>query len=428
MASTPPTTPLDFPSIESQTTELSEMETPIVSEAPEVSTTGSPTTEIPISKPHPTITTDPHPADPNLIRSLILTEEVKQTLLAQQKLVLLVDLDHTIVNSTSSPFNVDIQNRLHHDLRLMTYSDKKITVKLRPNTIPFLKKVSKFYHLCITTYASAAYAKNIALILDPDQSLFGNRIYFRDDLGEANNKTPFLNQFFPTGHQIIVKIDDRADVWHHPENLIIVPQYEYFIKKRVHCDGTMVRYSNTLKTSTEEDTFLHKLEDILIELHKQFYERYSPMDMTLDVGKLIVNHKANILKGVVFYLMVRPQISNKNTAFYKLCYHLGAVVEESLTEKITHIMSFSFANFLGTAIEKFQTIPQIGPMWVVESGQKWERQHEKDYPPLKVNAELRKFNMMCNKLLTNPVPLPPAEMTRSYEPQPRIDSIIRGRP
>ncbi|CRK23984.1 hypothetical protein BN1708_018074, partial [Verticillium longisporum] len=72
-----------------------------------------------------------------------------------------------------------------------------------------------------------AYALNIAKIVDPQQKLFGNRVISRDENGSITSKS--LQRLFPVSTNMVVIIDDRADVWpRNRPNLIKVVPYDFF--------------------------------------------------------------------------------------------------------------------------------------------------------------------------------------------------------
>ena len=65
-----------------------------------------------------------------------------------------------------------------------------------------------------------AYADCICRIVDPDGKLFGARILSRDENESLVQKS--LARLFPISTNMVVVIDDRADVWSWSPNLIKV--------------------------------------------------------------------------------------------------------------------------------------------------------------------------------------------------------------
>ncbi|CCE64531.1 hypothetical protein TPHA_0I00240 [Tetrapisispora phaffii CBS 4417] len=175
----------------------------------------------------------------------------KSRLIRSKKLILVVDLDQTVihcgVDPTISEWKNDPSNPNYETLRNVKsfvleeeailppmYMGPKppvhkcsYYVKVRPGLKEFFEKVAPIYEMHIYTMATRAYAEEIAKIIDPDGSLFGNRILSRDENGSLTHKS--LERLFPTDQSMVVIIDDRGDVWNWSPNLIKVTPYNFFV-------------------------------------------------------------------------------------------------------------------------------------------------------------------------------------------------------
>lgn len=172
------------------------------------------------------------------------TELLQQKrLLEHRKLSLVVDLDQTIIHACIDPtvgeWQNDPSNPNHHavkDVQSFQLNDDgprglasgcSYYIKMRPNLRQFLTNISKLYELHVYTMGTRAYAMNIAKIVDPDKKLFGDRIISRDENGNMTAKS--LQRLFPVSTNMVVVIDDRADVWpNNRRNLIKVVPYDFF--------------------------------------------------------------------------------------------------------------------------------------------------------------------------------------------------------
>ncbi|XP_065204800.1 RNA polymerase II subunit A C-terminal domain phosphatase [Planococcus citri] len=156
----------------------------------------------------------------------ILGKADMNRLLEQKKLVLLVDLDQTLIHTTNDNIPNNIKDVYHFQL----YGPQSTWyhTRLRPGTHEFLKTVSEKYELHICTFGSRRYAHTITRFLDPDGKLFSHRILSRDECFDPNSKTANLKALFPCGEQMVCIIDDREDVWDHASNLIHVKPYHFF--------------------------------------------------------------------------------------------------------------------------------------------------------------------------------------------------------
>ncbi|KAF8250198.1 hypothetical protein K440DRAFT_619671 [Wilcoxina mikolae CBS 423.85] len=170
-----------------------------------------------------------------------LEEQAKRRLLKERKLSLVVDLDQTIIHATvdptvgewkDDPFCVnhesvkDVQAfKLDEDV-----SGGRGTwyyVKMRPGLKEFLEHISKLFELHIYTMGTRAYALAVKKIVDPDGTLFGERVLSRDESGSMTQKS--LHRLFPVDTKMVVIIDDRGDVWKWSENLVKVRPYDFFV-------------------------------------------------------------------------------------------------------------------------------------------------------------------------------------------------------
>ncbi|KGQ09416.1 RNA polymerase II subunit A C-terminal domain phosphatase [Beauveria bassiana D1-5] len=169
--------------------------------------------------------------------------DTQKRLLRHRKLSLVVDLDQTIIHACIEPtvgeWQRDPLNPNHSavkDVRSFQLNDDgprglasgcTYYIKLRPGLSEFLEEISKMYELHVYTMGTRAYALNIAKIVDPDRRLFGNRVISRDENGSITSKS--LARLFPVSTDMVVIIDDRADVWPmNRPNLIKVVPYDFF--------------------------------------------------------------------------------------------------------------------------------------------------------------------------------------------------------
>ncbi|KAI1400965.1 hypothetical protein F4819DRAFT_343445 [Hypoxylon fuscum] len=172
--------------------------------------------------------------------------QLQRRLLKNRKLSLVVDLDQTIIHACIDPtvgewqrdpsnpnyeavkdvcsFQLDDGPR---DAPRGTASGCWYYIKMRPGLAEFLERIHQMFELHVYTMGTRAYALNIAKIVDPTQKLFGNRIISRDENESIVAKS--LQRLFPVSTNMVVVIDDRADVWpRNRSNLIKVTPYDFF--------------------------------------------------------------------------------------------------------------------------------------------------------------------------------------------------------
>lgn len=169
----------------------------------------------------------------------------------ERKLILVVDLDQTVIHATVDPTVGEWQNDPDNpnypaikDVEKFCLSEEAIVppgwtgpkiapqkcwyyVKVRPGLKQFLQLVNEKYEMHIYTMATRNYALSIAKIIDPDGIYFGDRILLRDELGSLTHKN--LKRLFPVDQSMVAIIDDRGDVWQWEANLVKVVPYDFFV-------------------------------------------------------------------------------------------------------------------------------------------------------------------------------------------------------
>jgi RNA polymerase II subunit A C-terminal domain phosphatase len=173
-----------------------------------------------------------------------------ERLLADEKLILVVDLDQTVIHAAVDPtigeWMKDEHNPNYEALKdVQSFSlEEEIPVppnfegkppttrcwyyvKLRPGLKEFLESINNIYEMHIYTMATKSYAKAIAKIIDPEGKYFGDRILSRDESGSLVQKS--LKRLFPVSTSMVAVIDDRGDVWRWSSSLIKVVPYNFFV-------------------------------------------------------------------------------------------------------------------------------------------------------------------------------------------------------
>ena len=142
-------------------------------------------------------------------------------------MVLLVDLDQTLIHTTNENIPANMREVKHFQLQNHPRSPWYHT-KIRPKTEEFLKKISEMFELHIVTFGTRMYAHTIAQFLDPGKKYFSHRILSRDECFDTRAKTANLSSLFPCGDHMVCIIDDREDVWSFAPNLVHVKPYNFF--------------------------------------------------------------------------------------------------------------------------------------------------------------------------------------------------------
>ncbi|KAK7846766.1 rna polymerase ii c-terminal domain phosphatase-like 4 [Quercus suber] len=112
-------------------------------------------------------------------------------LLEDKKMVLVLDLDQTLVHSTEQKKCLRTpQELLQHNLRDSLFRVRRpwgmMMIKLRPFVHTFLRAASTMFEIYMCTMCTRSYALQVAEILDPENVYFKSlRITAREDLLET---------------------------------------------------------------------------------------------------------------------------------------------------------------------------------------------------------------------------------------------------
>ena len=136
---------------------------------------------------------------------------------------MLADLDQTLIHTTNRPPR---PNENASDIVCYKLSGNTYYTKLRPHVKEFLERMHPLYEMHVVSFGERVYAHKIAELLDPTAlGYFNHRVLSRNELVSPVHKTPNLKSLFPNGEELLVIIDDRADVWQFSDALIRVRRW-----------------------------------------------------------------------------------------------------------------------------------------------------------------------------------------------------------
>lgn len=260
-----------------------------------------------------------------------IEQSTTERLFKEKKLILVVDLDQTVIQATVDPTISEWQKdptnpnyKAAQEVKSFYLEEEPIIpagqrngvkpavlvcwyyVKLRPGLKEFLQEMSKIYEMHIYTMATRNYALAIAQLIDPTGEYFGDRILSRNESGSLTHKN--LKRLFPVDQSMVAIIDDRGDVWQWESNLIKVVPYDFFVgigdinssflpKKMGQVTGPskkrkslvkLQEYENTVDVAKEEEDFVEdtSLESINNDVEFDDKEdKASPVDTILESGE-----------------------------------------------------------------------------------------------------------------------------------------------
>mmetsp|Transcript_14838 Transcript_14838/g.25962 ORF Transcript_14838/g.25962 Transcript_14838/m.25962 type:complete len:665 (+) Transcript_14838:3299-5293(+) len=327
-------------------------------------------------------------------------ERTVKRLFKAKKLLLVLDIDHTLLHATDDQRAPDLARKKGvlsklHQFKLGACeghpaSDKMHYIMLRPGLIEWLEQVSTMYELYIYTAGTRVYAEAVANIFDPSKRLFGSRIISRTDVPELG-KIKRLERFFPIDNNMVLAIDDRSDVWvEDAKNLLTIRPYHFFygMHEVNNSSGpdfeTPEEQKEEVKALKSEkmDHGLRRAGELLKWVHEKFYE---PQNLTVkdqldcrgsDVKELVRTLRSRILRGLPVIVDMQSDYENKTLGdIVKAC---GGVLQEKI-EKDTQVIisqtpSSKFAND-----GKLKCIWVLRPEWIHSCVHNWNKEPYEKY-------------------------------------------------
>ncbi|GMY26624.1 RNA polymerase II C-terminal domain phosphatase-like 3 isoform X3 [Fagus crenata] len=321
--------------------------------------------------------------------------EEQKKMFSANKLCLVLDLDHTLLNSAKfgevDPVHDEILRKKEEQDRekpwrhLFRFPHMAMWTKLRPGIWNFLEKASKLYELHLYTMGNKLYATEMAKVLDPKGVLFAGRVISRGDDGDPFDgdervpKSKDLEGVLGLESGVVI-IDDSVRVWPHNKlNLIVVERYTYFpcSRRQFGLQGpSLLEIDHDERT---EDGTLASSLAVIEKIHQLFFSHQS-LDEA-DVRTILANEQRKILGGcrIVFSRVFPVGEANPHLhPLWQTAEQFGAVCTNQIDEQVTHVV----ANSLGT--DKVNWALSTGrfvvyPGWVEASALLYRRANERDF-------------------------------------------------
>ncbi|CAL4993050.1 unnamed protein product [Urochloa decumbens] len=289
-------------------------------------------------------------------RARRITEQ--QKMFSARKLCLVLDLDHTLLNSAK--FN-EVESKYEEPLRKKEEQDRSLPerhlfclhhmnmwTKLRPGIWNFLEKASKLFELHLYTMGNKLYATEMAKVLDPTGTLFAGRVISRGDDGDPFDsdervpKSKDLDGVLGMESAVVI-IDDSIRVWpHNRHNLIVVERYTYFpcSRRQFGLPGPALLELDV--DERPEDGTLASSLAVIERIHRNFFSH--PNLNEADVRSILAAEQRKILAGCrIVFSRVFP-IGDANPHLHPLwqtAEQFGAVCTNQIDDRVTHVVANS---------------------------------------------------------------------------------------
>lgn len=326
-------------------------------------------------------------------RARRITEQHK--MFSARKLCLVLDLDHTLLNSAKfievEPIHEEMlrkkeeQDRTLPERHLYRFHHMNMWTKLRPGIWNFLQKASSLFELHLYTMGNKLYATEMAKVLDPTGTLFAGRVISRGDDGDPFDsdervpKSKDLDGVLGMESAVVI-IDDSVRVWpHNRHNLIVVERYTYFPCSRRQFGLPGPSLLEIDRDERPEDGTLASSLAVIERIHHNFFSH--PNLNEADVRSILASEQRRILTGCrIVFSRVFPvgDASPHLHPLWQTAEQFGAVCTNLVDDRVTHIV----ANSPGTdkvnwALSKGKFV--VHPGWVEASALLYRRANEHDF-------------------------------------------------
>ncbi|KAK8959357.1 RNA polymerase II C-terminal domain phosphatase-like 4 [Platanthera guangdongensis] len=312
-----------------------------------------------------------------------------KNLLREKRLVLILDLDHTLLNSTRL---LDVSDEEWHLVRqaessqddpersLLKLDGMHMLTKLRPFVHTFLKEASTMFEMYVYTMGERSYALEIVKHLDPRRVYFNSKVISQSDSTQRHQKG--LDVVLGA-ESLVVILDDTEFVWHnHRENLILMERYHFFASSCRQFGFGNKSLSESKQDESESDGALANILHVLKRAYGMFFDPVLGTDLSSrDVRQVLKEIRREILQGcvIVFSRLFSSTAHPEKEVIWKMAEQLGAACLREVDASVTHIVSLDAGTLKSRwALKNGKFL--VNPRWIEAANYLWRRQREEDFP------------------------------------------------
>ncbi|KAL8157077.1 RNA polymerase II C-terminal domain phosphatase-like 4 isoform X1 [Apium graveolens] len=312
-----------------------------------------------------------------------------KNLFRHKKLNLVLDLDHTLLNSSQfrhiTPEEEYLRvppDSLPDELKgnLFRLDFMHMMTKLRPFVRTFLKEASKLFEMYIYTMGERAYALEMARLLDPENIYFNSKVIAQGDCTQRHQKG--LDVVVGQDSAVLI-LDDTEQVWSkHKENLILMERYHYFVSSyrqfRFNCKSR----SELKCDESEDDGALAAVLEVLKRVHSIFFDTEQGGDINKkDVRQVLKTVRKEVLKDckLLFTKVIPIEYRAESHHFWKMAEQLGATCSTEMDPSVTHVVSLD----KGTEKSRWAVRENkflVHPSWIEAANYLWRKHPEEKFP------------------------------------------------
>lgn len=273
-----------------------------------------------------------------------LRGETKRKAIRAKKLLLVLDLDHTLLHSTRMTDVSEQDAQVLHGMlekqsadapMLFHLGHMNMWTKFRPGIREFLEKAKALFDLHVFTMGDKMYAKEMEKILDPSGSLFRGRVASSSDANSDMMKD--LDVLLGSDDMMVI-LDDTLGVWpKHKANVIQMKRYLFFPACAVKFGASGSSY---MEVGGDEDAKTGALAcafQVLKRSHAMFFKEGSHND----IRECLATLRSRILQGccILFSRVIPKDVNHEMHPAWVLAKQMGAVCVNDICDEVTHIVA-----------------------------------------------------------------------------------------
>ncbi|KAH9767295.1 RNA polymerase II C-terminal domain phosphatase-like 4 [Citrus sinensis] len=318
-------------------------------------------------------------------------------LLRHRKLYLILDLDHTLLNSTLLLHLTPEEDYLKSQAdslqdvskgSLFMLAFMNMMTKLRPFVHTFLKEASEMFEMYIYTMGDRPYALEMAKLLDPSREYFNARVISRDDGTQRHQKG--LDVVLGQESAVLI-LDDTENAWtKHRDNLILMERYHFFASScrqfGYHCQSL----SQLRSDESELEGALASVLKVLKRIHNIFFDVHLSSSAVVDEIRYCLFRCLTLFTGNHFVGTCERSCWQRCEAdthyLWKMAEQLGATCSIELDPSVTHVVSTDARTEKSRWAAKEAKF-LVDPRWIETANFLWQRQPEENFPVQQTKPE-----------------------------------------
>jgi len=327
------------------------------------------------------------------------------SLLDARKLALVLDLDHTLLNSVFVPELRQTQFSLASAMRLLdadvARAEKldnalarsvfhlphlELLTKLRPGVRKFLQEASNLFELHVNTMGSQIYADHMVNLLDPRRLLIKGTVKGLGEMEDGVLTAPTektLDGPLRAIEDACLIFDDTASVWaSFRKNLITCERYLFFPQARRQFGLPGLSLLDVGQDESEHEGMLSTAMKLMKSVHGDYFKRYDESGNAVPpkIQDILQEHRECVLAGVciVFSRVFPLDCDPKQHPLWTLAEDFGAKCSTQLQDDTTHVVGVALST------DKVKQALKRGcfcvtPHWLECSMLLWRRAQESAY-------------------------------------------------